>query len=100
MNPDERLDKIFSDARAAAPDIGKVEAGFETRLMARIREELAKGERPWFSLAWRLVPVFMAVTVSLGVWYYASVPDNPVDMRSMITAEYDDSMSMNFLNGG
>jgi len=98
MRPDERLDRIFKEARGAVPDTSRVETGLETRVLARVRE--IKGRRPWYSLAWRLVPLFTAVTVALGIWYYASAPDPSADMRAAITAEYEDTLSLNILNGG
>jgi hypothetical protein len=63
----DNLDKLFKSARAAKPDTARAEYGFETRLMARLRNERAN-EQPWYAFAWRLVPIFAAVVVLLGVW--------------------------------
>lgn len=62
---DEQLNKMFQAARAK-PDTARVEFGFETRLMARLRESAA----PWFALAWRLMPAFAAVVLVAGAWCY------------------------------
>lgn len=63
----DNLDKLFKAARADERDTARVQYGFETRLLARLRHERAQ-EQPWYAFAWRLVPVFAAVVVVLGVW--------------------------------
>ena len=73
---DDHLNEMLRAARDARPDTSRVEFGFETRLMARIRgERAAKADVPLFSWAWRLCPAFAAVTVALGVWTWFSPPD-------------------------
>jgi uncharacterized BrkB/YihY/UPF0761 family membrane protein len=74
-----------------------LEAGFETRLMARIRARRAPVF--WGAWSWRLVPVFTAVVIALGALYYVSPKAPQVDIHAAITAEYDYSMAQNFLNG-
>ena len=66
---DNELDKVFGAARKARPDTARVEYGFETRLLARIRAERERAT-PWFVFAWRLMPAFAAVVVAIGVWSY------------------------------
>ena len=56
------LEKLFQAARAMKPDTACAEFGFETRLLARLRAERS---RP---VTWRLLPVFAAVVLVLGVW--------------------------------
>ena len=97
MKPDTELDRLFSAARAAGPDTSRVEAGLETRVLARIRADRVR--RPWYAVAWRLVPLFTAATLAIGAWYVVSVPDSSADMNSLITAEYGDTLAQNFLNG-
>jgi hypothetical protein len=86
---DEQLNKLFQAARAK-PDTSRVEYGFETRLLARLRTD----ETPWFALAWKLVPVFVAVVVSLGAWNYAGTTDLPM------AGNADDSTLAAYLTGG
>jgi hypothetical protein len=75
MNDDE-LNKLLRAARDAAPDTSRLEYGFETRLLARIRGERAKADAPIFAWAWRLTPWFAGVVVALGVWaWYSPAPD-------------------------
>ena len=85
---DEQLNKLFQAARAK-PDTSRVEYGFETRLMARLRTDAA----PWFAMAWRLVPVFAAIVVALGVWNYAG----STDLQAAIDSE---SNELTALTGG
>ena len=95
---DGRLDRIFRAAGAVSLDVSRVEAGFETRVLARIRG--LRERRPWFAAAWRLVPLFTAIAIALGAWYYVTAPAPSSDMRSVITAEYENSLALNYLTGG
>jgi hypothetical protein len=71
MNGNDQLDRLFAAARQSKPDTARVEYGFETRLLARLR---AQREQPalWAAWTWRLVPAFAAVVLALGVWNYAA----------------------------
>jgi hypothetical protein len=74
MNPDDRLNQLFHAARRdPGPDCSAF--GFETRLLARMREI----RKPAIGfLAWKLAPIFAAVAVLAGTWYL-TVPDpNPL----------------------
>lgn len=66
---DEQLNKLFAQARHARRDTTRVALGMESRLLARLRAERAAAV-PWFVWAWRLAPVFAAVTLAIGVWSY------------------------------
>jgi hypothetical protein len=66
---DEQLNELFRTARASRPDTSRAEYGFETRLLAAIRES-RRQPLPLAALAWRLMPVFAAVVVAVGVWSY------------------------------
>jgi hypothetical protein len=67
---DPKLEALFSSARARRRDTSRVEYGFETRLMARIRDERAGAPGLWQSWTWRLMPAFGAVVMALGIWMY------------------------------
>ena len=58
----DNLDKLFRIARDSKTDTSRAEFGFETRLLARLRAERS---RP---VVWRLMPVFAAIVIMLGVW--------------------------------
>ena len=64
-NADPFLDRLFEAARAESPDTARVEYAFETRLMARLREERGSSVFAW---AWKLAPFFAAVVIAVGVW--------------------------------
>lgn len=91
MKPDDRLNDLFRAARKApAPE--SRDLGFETRLLARLRDE----RRGSFGvLAWRLIPYFAAVTVLAGAWYFA-VP-NP-DAFDLAALQGEDQELARFLN--
>ncbi len=66
-NADDRLDALFAAARQDSPDTSRAEWGFETRVMARLREESS----PFASVvcwAWRLCPFFAALAVAATLW--------------------------------
>jgi hypothetical protein len=63
----DNIDRLFQAARSAKPDTARVEYGFETRLLAELRADRRR-PAPWFAFAWKLVPVFVAVVVVIGVW--------------------------------
>ena len=96
----EKLDMLFARAREYEPDISAVEFGFETRVMARVRAEREKERHvSLFNLAWRLLPVFTALVVGMGIWSYSYIPDAPFDLVAAVNAEYDHTMAINFFNG-
>ena len=81
MNPDP-LDSLFRAVRDDAPDTSRMEFGFETRVMARIRTERRSSWQGW---AWRLCPFFTALAVAAGSWMY-SHRDNAPDAESFYDA--------------
>jgi len=66
---DEQLNQLFQAARGSRPDTSRAEYGFETRLLAALRDNR---EQPtsWAALTWQLVPVFAAIVVVTGAWSY------------------------------
>jgi len=67
---DDQLNQLFQAARASRPDTSRAEYGFETRLLAALRENREQ-PTPWAVLVWRLMPVFAAIVVVTGVWSYS-----------------------------
>jgi hypothetical protein len=66
----DELDALFARARAARPDTAAAEYGFETRLMARLRERKRAGSMPMLgALSWRLLPVFGVIVLVLAFWH-------------------------------
>lgn len=66
---DDQLNRLFAAARQAPPDTARAQYGFETRLLARLRDERRQAV-PWLVWAWRLTPVFAAIVLALGVWNF------------------------------
>ena len=96
----DRLDMLFAKAREYEPDFSGVEFGFETRVLARVRAEKEKEQHvSLFNWAWRLMPVFTALVVGMGIWSYTYIPQAPVDLVAAINAEYDHAMAINYFNG-
>ena len=95
---DEQLDKLFKTARGVTRDTTRAEFGFETRLMAWIRVERAQ-KTSWFAFAWKLMPVFAAIVVVLGVWNVASINNDQADLATVIAADADESPVASHLAG-
>ena len=94
----DTLELLFEKARQAGPDVSQVEFGFETRLTARLRAERDR-RVPVFDWMWRLVPVFAAITMSLGTWYYI-VPDTTVDFGTAVSAQMEDPVAADYTMNG
>jgi uncharacterized membrane protein len=67
MTAPDPLDPLFAQARMHRPDTSKAEYGFETRLMARLRQK-APAVYPWSVVAWRLAPLFGVAVAALLAW--------------------------------
>ncbi len=77
MNTDDQdsLDALFRAARENAGDFGQLEYGFETRTLARIREERGSS---WLAWAARLCPFAAALALAAGAWactHWDDLPD-------------------------
>lgn len=96
---DEQLNKLFHDARVGRPDTSRAEYGFETRLTARLR---ANQEQPaaWYAFTWKLIPVFAAIVVALGIWTAAEPGSGSNDLQSAITGDHEDATLVSYLTGG
>jgi len=89
------LDRFFALARQASPDISGVERNFETRVMARIRE----GREPWYAWAWRLAPVFLALTLLLAGWSIFYSPVHPADPVTTLASGTQEIALLDYLTG-
>jgi hypothetical protein len=92
---DVELDRFFALARKAPPDISGVERNFETRVMARIREL----REPWYAWAWRLAPVFLALTLLLAGWSLSYPPAHPADPVTMLASGTQEVALLDYLTG-
>jgi len=96
---DKRLDQLFAAARAESIDSTAREAHFETRLMARIRENRAAQSEPWYALAWRMLPAYAGIMVVVAVCSITFNPSRSADIFSVLTGNQDDSISISLLAG-
>ena len=95
---DTKLDALFAAARKAEPRGLDMEHGFETRLMARIRAE-REGKAPFFVWTWRLMPVFLALIVLMGVWAFISESHSPIDLSAITRIGNEESTLIAYLAG-
>ena len=68
-NVDPFLEQLFEAARQEPADTARVEFAFETRLMARLREERSASVFAW---AWKLAPFFAVLVVAVSIWNHAT----------------------------
>jgi len=64
-NPDLNLDRLLQAVRTSEPAEVPGQFAFETRVLARLREERGSSLFMW---AWRLAPFFGALAVAAGLW--------------------------------
>jgi hypothetical protein len=96
-NTEMRLERLFAAARKESMDTTGAEEYFETRLLARIRE--LRDTPAWYSLVWRMVPMFalLAAVVAVGVITYN--PSRSSDMFAAITNGQDMTLAGSYLTG-
>jgi hypothetical protein len=92
---DVELDRFFALARQAPPDISGVERNFETRVMTRIRE----GREPWYVWAWRLAPIFLALTILIAGWGIFYSPVYPADPVTTLASGTQEVALLDYLTG-
>ncbi len=96
---DSQLDKLFraaaGEAEAAA---SRAEFGFETRLLARLREERSASI---FSWAWKLYPFFAAAALAAGLWIRVTHAHAEVDASLIVEAasQGDAQMLIAYMTG-
>ena len=95
---DDRIERLFAAARESQPYNTNLEYGFETRVMAKIRER-RNGQKPFFSWAWRLIPAFVVVVMMLGAWTYISEQRQLIGLSSIAGINNEETMLVAYLTG-
>lgn len=95
---DELLDQLFAAARVERIDTAAMEEHFETRLLARIREQRSE-PIPWYALAWRMVPAFAVVAATITITTFTFAPSRSNDLFAAITGDQDEIVSSSYLIG-
>ena len=98
-DPEASLDALFRAARTGEPDTARAQFGFETRLMARLREDRGTSLFAW---AWKLAPFFAAIALAAGWWGQLSVAQVETTASAVadVALQGDDSVLMSFVTGG
>jgi hypothetical protein len=94
---DEQLNELFAAARQKKTDTTRAEFGFETRLMANLTAD--EPALLWSGWLRRLVPVFAAVVVALGMWNYLGFRAESHDLNAAITGGSDVQWMLASLGG-
>jgi hypothetical protein len=67
--PHDHLDAVFALARGQRPDTSRAQYGFESRLMARLRERRQPDPASlWATVSWRMIPFLAAGMIALTLW--------------------------------
>ncbi len=98
-NPDSSLDALFRAARTGEPDTERAQFGFETRLMARLREDRGAGLFAW---AWKLAPFFAAIALAAGWWGRLSMAqvETTASAAAQVALKGDEYALVSFVTGG
>lgn len=95
---DEQLDRLFLAARSRKPDTAAIEEYFETRLLARIEEQLSK-QTLWFAWSWRLVPWFATIVIIVGIVTAIYNPLKSSDLFASLDNGDEEYMTASLLAG-
>jgi hypothetical protein len=98
---EEKIERLFAAARKAEPyekEIELIDYGFETRLMAKIRNQVGR-QTPFFLWAWRLIPVFVSIVIFLGIWAYESRYSHMTDLSAITGIGNEENTMVAFLTG-
>lgn len=95
---DERLDQLFAAARNEGVAIPVADDFFESRLLARIKDQ-QESAGPWYAAAWRLLPAFAAVAAMVTICTLSFNPSRSSDMFAAITGGQDEVVGMSILTG-
>ena len=96
---DTQLDALFRAVRTEAPDTARAQFGFETRLMARLREDRGASIFAW---AWKLAPFFAAIALAAGWWGRLTMAQVETTASAMadVALKGDDYALVSFVTGG
>jgi len=92
---DAELERLFAAVREDLPDLSAVDRGFEARVMARIRE----WREPWHVRAWKLAPVFLALTLLFAGSLRYLAPVQPAGALELLGSGLQDSALLAHLAG-
>jgi len=95
---DQRLDRLFAAARAEQADMSPADEFFESRLLARIKEQ-RESAVPWYAAAWRLLPAFAAVSAMITVCALTFNPAESSDIFAAISSGQDEIVAISYLAG-
>ena len=95
---DDWIERLFTAARNSHSYNANLEYGFETRLMAKIREQRGS-QRAFFSWAWRLIPALVSVVLMLGVWIFITEHRQLTDLSLITGINNEETMLVASLTG-
>lgn len=95
---DAKLDRLLLALRERVVDTTRLDHGFETRMMAVLRQRQA-GEPTLFFMAWKLAPMFLALLLAVGGWVYTvSGPQGGVHITA-IGAGHEEVQMVRYMTG-
>ncbi len=94
----DTIERLFGAARKYEPFDSKQQYGFETRVMARIRQQRS-AQNPIFLWAWRLIPALSAIVLMLGAWTYMTEHAQLIGLNSITGINSEETMLVASLTG-
>ena len=95
---DDDIERLFAVARRSQPYDAQLEYGFETRVMAKIKDR-RDSQKPFFLWAWRLIPALVTVVLMLGIWTYISEQRQFTGLSSIAGINNEETMLVASLTG-
>ena len=95
---DERIDRLFAEARKSQPYEANLEYGFEARVLVKIREQRG-AQKHFFLWAWRLIPAMVAVVMMLSAWTYITEQGQLIGLSSIAGIGNEETMLVASLTG-
>ena len=95
---DERIDRLFAEARKSQPYESNLEYGFEARVLVKLREQRG-AQKPFFLWAWRLIPAMVAVVMMLSAWTYLTEQGQLIGLSSIAGIGNEETMLVASLTG-
>jgi len=94
----EKFDRVLSELGGARKDTSRLERGFETRTMARIRAYRER-QPAFFFMAWRMAPALIMLFIATSAWLHVSGTDMDIDAIAATNAHHDGIKLVSYMSG-
>ncbi len=95
---DMKLESLLGALRGKVVNTARIEHGFETRMMATLRQRQAQ-EPAVFFMAWKLAPMFLALLFVMGGWVYTVASPQGAVHFSAVGARHEEVQMVRYMTG-